>query len=527
MRQQYLIIAALLFINSAVFSQGQLDAYRYAQTDLRGTARYMSMGGAFGALGGDISAMSSNPAGLAVYRSSEVVTTLNFQSTTAKTDWMGTAASANRTRFNFDNIGYVGYFPTSNDAGVLSWNMGFSYNRLKDYHRNYKLQGIGNSNYSLTDYLAERANRSKLHKDNMNYDQTGDWQSVLGYKAGFIDAFSDAPDRYTSAFGEQVGNTWYAYPLAGREMTVKETGAIDQYNIAMGMNISDFLLLGANIVITDINYRYSALFSEDFENRNYLTLDNWLETNGSGYAFNAGLILRPVNFLRLGVAYNSPTWYKMTDHYGAFAESDSYYWTDKIQATAPDDDSNDPGYFEYRFRSPDKWIFSAAFILGQSALLSVDYELVGYNRTKVYNIDGIETAETNSELSTNFGTVGSLRVGGEVKVTPQFAVRAGAAFIGNPMKDALRQQTTEVVTVGTIPHYTIENSITNYTVGLGYRFTPRFYMDLACVLKTQKEDLYIFSKMFDGTNPNPVIDPGMASLKTNTTRIALTLGYKF
>lgn len=112
-------------------AQGEMDAYKFSQYDLNGTARYLSMGGAFGALGGDISAMRTNPAGLAIYRSSEIVTTVSLSSIKTKTDWLSIEMDDKKTRFNFDNIAYVGYFPTGNDEGVVGWNVGFAYNRVK------------------------------------------------------------------------------------------------------------------------------------------------------------------------------------------------------------------------------------------------------------------------------------------------------------------------------------------------------------------------------------------------------------
>jgi hypothetical protein len=530
MRKVSVIIAALSFISSAVFSQGQLDAYKYSQTDLGGTARYLGMGGAFGALGGDISVMSANPAGLAVYRSSEVVTTLSHRSASALTNWQGVTSSGSRVNFNFDNIAYTSYFPTSNDQGILGWNVGFSYNRIKDYHRNYSLNGMGDPDYSLTDYIAERANAKGRSSGDLAYadgydpyapQNQNDWLSVLGYDAVLIDAYTDNKSQFFSTFGEMANNQWQPFPLSERRLNVTERGAIDLYNIAFGLNISDVVLFGADLTITDIDYQYSSSFEEEFTNTNNMSLENWLATKGEGYALNVGVIVRPVDFLRLGVAYNSPTWYDMTDFYHAEANSDTYYWPEKIvDVLTPE------GISDYQYRSPDKWLFSGAVIIGKSALISVDYERTNYASMKMYNADGVEDRTTNKEVNDNFSSASALRVGGEVKVTPRFAVRAGASWTGNPMGDVLTKATAEVFTVGTIPHYTIEKSITNYTLGLGYRFTPSFYIDAACVFKSEKEDLYAFSNIYD-TSGKKIINSQPASLKTNTTQIALTLGYKF
>ena len=530
MKKIILTISALVLVSSAVFSQGQLDAYRMVQNDLSGTARYMSMGGAFGALGGDISVMSTNPAGLAIYRSSEIVTTLSLNSASSEANWEGTKATGSRTRMYFDNIAYVGYFPTSNDEGIVGWNVGFSYNRVKNFNRNYSLRGNANSEYSLSDYMANRAYGLNVddiaipHKNGSSYDpygNVGDWLSVLGYDAGYFEYDKDKK-QYYSAFGEEDGSgEWKPYQLKGAELDVSERGGIDQYDIAFGLNISDRVMLGATVAITDISYHYNSYYAEDFTNTNYLELENWLDTEGTGYSFNLGAIVRPVDFLRLGLAYNSPTWYKITDYFDAKATADSYFWDEKYTSNTPQS-----AYADYEFRSPDRWIFSAAAILGQTALLSVDYELTNYKNMKLYYDNGSENQESNADISSNFGNAGTLRVGAEVKVTPQFAVRAGAAWIGNPMKNTLKDGTVEIQTVGTIPNYTVEKSISNYTVGLGYRFTPNFYLDLACILRSQKEDLYAFSKIFNDQGEE-ISGSKPASLKTNTTRVALTLGYKF
>ena len=154
-----ILASAFLLSGGAVFAQGEMDAYKFSQYDLSGTARYLGMGGAFGALGGDISAMGGNPAGLGIYRSSEIVTTLSLSSMKTNTEWSGTKMDENRTKFNFDNIAYVGYFPTGNDEGLIGWNVGFAYNRVKNFNRRYRM-GRGPGGFSLSDYIATLTNRA-------------------------------------------------------------------------------------------------------------------------------------------------------------------------------------------------------------------------------------------------------------------------------------------------------------------------------------------------------------------------------
>lgn len=530
MKRIFIAIAALTLCGGVAFSQEMLDVYKYSQQELNGTARYLGMGGAFGALGGDISAMKSNPAGLAVYRSSEVVTTLSFTNISTKTDWLGSSVKNDENKVSFDNIAYVGYFPTANDVGILSWNAGFSYNRVKNFRRNYTMSAAGGLDYSLSDYAAERAfgySSGSLYKtDGYNpYNNVDvDWLSALAYNGGFIQDYEDNNSLYYSQFSSYDGTP---YQMRGANLNVYESGSIDEYDISFGMNISDLVLLGGTVAITDISYNMETTYDEDYANGDNLYIDNGLATDGSGYSFNIGAIVRPTDYLRLGVAYNSPTWYKMTDHFYGEAGSSVTIESSTGEQTYGEFSDNTPSgaYYDYELRSPDKWLFSAAAIFGQTALLSVDYELVNYKNMRAYDYNGTAKAYTNGDIETNFGMGNNLRVGAEVKVTPQFAVRAGASWSNTPIKAELKNGDVEVFTAGTIPNYTINKDASNYTIGLGYRFTPAFYADLACVLSKYKEDAYAFSNLIvDGEK---LVESQSATLKTSKTRVALTLGYKF
>ncbi|MGL5620626.1 MAG: UPF0164 family protein, partial [Tannerellaceae bacterium] len=123
MKRLAIVCASTLLIAGDAWAQGEMDAYRYSQTEVTGTARSMSMGGAFGALGGDISSIAINPAGMAVFRKSEVATTLSLSGIKTNSNLNGNKMSADKVKFNFDNIGYVGYFPTANDHGLINWNV--------------------------------------------------------------------------------------------------------------------------------------------------------------------------------------------------------------------------------------------------------------------------------------------------------------------------------------------------------------------------------------------------------------------
>ncbi|MGL5706151.1 MAG: OmpP1/FadL family transporter [Tannerellaceae bacterium] len=528
MKRLAIVCASTLLIAGDAWAQGEMDAYRYSQTEVTGTARSMSMGGAFGALGGDISSIAINPAGMAVFRKSEVATTLSLSGIKTNSNLNGNKMSADKVKFNFDNIGYVGYFPTANDHGLINWNVGFTYNRVKNFERKYRAGGNGMKT-SLSDYIAFKADGIKqndlaetetyLPYDNPNLG--GSWLPILGYDAYIIEGNSDSPDErfYSGIFPQDV--------LPNSSLFIQERGGIDEYDFAFSGNISNFLSVGASFSIYDLDYKMSSKYDEKFPtlgNKTGMYLDNELHTEGTGYGFKIGAIVNPVEFFRVGVAYHSPVWYNMTDRYIGYAGViDVPGFSKNYDSATPDG-----AYTDYNLRTPDKWVFSAAAIFGKSALLSVDYEISDYSKMNLQAPNGLEYGD-NEFIEQDFKTARTLRIGAEVKVTPQFAVRAGGAFRNSPMKTQLKEGSIEVLTAGTVPNYTVDKGMSMYTFGFGYRFTPSFYVDAACVLKQHKEDVHFFSNYSwensDGTT-GEAITPA-ASMKTKTTNVLLTFGYKF
>ena len=530
--KKIILLTGILFLTcniNYISAQGnEIDAFTLSNTELNGTARSIAMGGAFGALGGDISAISNNPAGLGIYRSSEISGTINLSMINTSTNWSGTTSDQNKTRFNMNNLGLVFYFP-SNSGSINNWNLGFSYNRLKNYNRQYQMSG-DRQPFSISDYAASRASNAYgtgngIFIDDLiptnNYDPyyssglSGQWLSILGYDAGFFNNRPGQDYSYQSDFGTS--------PLNNTLLYVHESGYMDEFNLGFGLNISDFVFIGASASVTDIKYKYNSSYDESFNTpqNDYLYLDNSLTTEGSAFSFNVGAITN-LQVLRLGVAYNSPRWYNMNDYF--YADASSSVNGGIFTSGTPDNQ-----YSEYRFRTPGKWIFSGALILGQSALVSADYELMNYKNMTFADRNGRDDYMTNDFIKEDFTLSHTIKLGTEIKVLPQFSVRAGYMMQTSPMRQSLANNDVEVLPSGTIPHFTVTSKPTNYfTLGLGYRFTTKFYMDLACIYRYNNSDAYAFSNMYndDAKDIYPIASEP-ASLKTKTTRVVLTMGYKF
>ena len=274
-------------------AQGAVDAYNLSRTELRGTARYMSMAGAYGALGGDLSSINQNPGAIGVYRSSDFGITLDLNMQNAKEN---TGASVNNTVFSCNNVGYVGAFRTKSRT-IPNMNWGFSYNRLASFNRRTR-GGMSNLQSSLSNYIAGVTNDGRYNDRDLadGYNGSAPWLSILAYDSFAINPNSDGVD-FQGLYGDGTyGNAAYE--------TV-ESGGIDEYNFNLGGNAYNKLYWGVAFGIVDVNYYANTYYTENLDDaylvddEGYLTrgyadwsLDNSLHTTGTGYNFKMGFIFR-------------------------------------------------------------------------------------------------------------------------------------------------------------------------------------------------------------------------------------------
>lgn len=539
MKRKIVLASALSLLFTFAQAQGEMDAIKLSQNDLTGTARSVAMGGAFGALGGDISGIAINPAGIGVYKSSEIVTTLNFQNVNTETELNRGKIDDKKFKFNFDNFAFVTSLPLYNDD-VPTFNVGFSYNRLKNFDRQYKMSG--DNVQSLSNYMAYRTNNLNPRVTNPNsefelygsdydafYDSNYDWMSIIGYNGLQI----LSPDNGS---GNNTVTGVYNPSITGTQINgdlfVREKGSIGSYDFNFGTTISDIVSIGATLSVTDINYHRYTNYEETYPafTGNGFRLDNELKTEGSGFQAKVGVIVKPIQELRFGVSYHSPTWYNMTDYFGVSMDYNysQIFGNEDYQGNF---DSGYDHYYDYKLRTPDKWTFSLAGVIGQTAIISADYEYTNYkNNMKLFDRDnnalGSVDNDPNRFIKEDFRGASTLRVGAEIRITPQFSGRIGYAWMQSPLETSFKNNEQEVMTVGSDAHYVLDGDVNHFTYGLGYRFSRNFYTDLAFVIKSQKSDLYTFSNAHDEAR-NVNIGSDKVEMKTNTFQGILTFGYKF
>ncbi|MCL1942139.1 MAG: outer membrane protein transport protein [Candidatus Azobacteroides sp.] len=525
MKKYFALLTGLAVVTST-YSQGrvieEMDALKYSQTQIIGTALSMGMAGAMSSLGGDMSAVSQNPAGIAVYRSSELAATLNLSFINTQTNQMGNKQNENLTKFSLDNVGYVGtVFTRSSGSGIMNWNFGFNYNRLKSFDRNYTSRGpIQDGTSSLTDYIAyitsvnnPRINSERMHEDNNPYDNRDiPWLSTLAYQGYLINPWNSDSTEYKSHFNNFI-------PMNGTSLNVSERGHVDTYDFTLGFNYANLLYVGANLGITDLQYTMNSYYTEDFANNEGYQLANYLDVSGTGINFKIGAILRPAYFWRIGLAYHSPTYYSLSETYigdvsSNFAESTGtpgYYQDEYLPIT------------DYSLNTPQKLVAGTSFVIGAKGVLSFDYEYCDYSRIKVEDNGGFNV--TPPYLKEDLIGTHTIRVGGEYRINPSFAVRAGYARVTSPLSADVRNENVEIITGGTIPNYTVDKGYNYYTCGLGYRYKSVF-VDLAYAMRSLKEDVYAFSPAVFPDSSDYLM-PTVSSMRTNRSNVLLTFGVTF
>lgn len=470
---------------SASYSQEVSDALRYAQDNLTGTARFRAMSGAFGAVGGDLSSLSVNPAGSAIFNTNQVGVSFSNQNIKNNSNYFGTQTSEKENSFTLNQAGGVFVFKDKNPNN--GWNkiaIGATFENTNNFSNNIFSAGTNPTN-SIDGYFLAYANGLPLQDiDGLDYKDLfyNEQQAYMGYWGHVIDPVTNTPNNTQYISNVPEGGNYY------QENEVYTRG----YNSKVGFNIAtsyrDRLYFGANLNVHVTDYRRTSSFYEDnenplqpFETISNLRFNNELYTYGNGFSFQLGAIGKVTEAFRLGLAYESNTWYELYDE-----TSQSIYTTRQADGGQPINANVNPNivnvYESYTLQTPDKWTLSAAYIFGKRGLLSIDYAIKNYGNTKFKptNDDGFRGV--NADISNNLTSAGELRVGAEYKIK-QLSLRGGYRFEGSPYKNG--------TTIG---------DLTSYSGGLGYNFGAT-KIDVAYSYLERKSNQGFFATGFtDGAN---------------------------
>jgi hypothetical protein len=497
-------ILACMFVFCVFASNAQTidDILRVSYQDYEGTARFAAMGGAFGALGGDVSSISVNPAGLAVFRKTHVSFTSSMNHIYNNSDVGGIQSNDSRLRAGISSFGAV--FNVENQSNI-KWNFGITYLKKANFNRRTTVKNIFNEK-SIIDYFVDKANsdvnfynRDDLSSfDAFSYYNPLDWDVAMAYETYLIDWNGN---RYVNAlYDEDRGVYQYTNSLL--------SGSSRELTCEAGMNYNDKFFAGILIGLTTLDYGKSVIY-EEYAHENNLSDFEWLAYNtnlnlrGRGINCKIGIIYKPIQPLRFGLSFHSPDYF--IDPYKITEDEDNYYsamdnlYSASLEAKykpeqIPWQRGSGEAYYLFieRIKTPYKAVGSLAFIIGNNGLVSMDCEYVDYSRIKLTGSD--PTNQFNSDMKTAFKNVVNLRFGAEMWMK-NLALRVG--YVRNPSPDKdydLSRQT--------------------YSAGLGWKF-KQCNIDLAYI-HTKTTDYYTH---YYGAN---MITENLAN-----RRFSVTVGWTF
>ncbi len=501
MRKIIILLAATL-MSGAALAQNAYDAANFAGSDLNGTARYVGMGGALSALGGEITTMGTNPAATGLFRKSEVAFTVSSIFTDEKGQ-----LSHDATRASIDQLGVILSLDQENQSsrGLQYINFGVNYTKKRNHLGNFvtdinHLSGM----FSQTFQMADLANYAY---DADSWGMLADMAAPAYDDAGNLSKDGVIVDYYDNQTGDFLGYDGVAAQSALYKSAT--FGSTSQADFNLSFNISNQFFWGFSFGVYDVNYTRESYYYEMGVDGGYYDLSNWYETSGEGYDLKFGFLCRPVENspFRFGLTVHTPTWYRMEDVNGA-----TLYYKD----THVDTQSTDP--YEYDYRTPWKFGASLGYTVDNYLAIGAEYELQDFSTCHYESRDmdnDLYFATMNQNIEDFLQVQHTLKLGLEFKPADNFAVRCGYNYVSSPIKEssynnfAYDSPFTETA-------FTNWKGLNRYTLGVGYRFQGG-YFDLAYQYQKQKGDFYAFDE----------IDLKPTEISNNRSQVMATIGFRW
>lgn len=484
-----------------VMQQAQISPeqmVRLSQNQYYGTARSMAMGSAFTSLGGDMAAFTINPAGLGMYRTNEFSITPLVTLSRLKNS-ASDYRSNNASRFALANVGFV-FNLYEGSGGLVSFNMGFAYNRVADL--NYRTSFQSDSPYtpggaaapSLLRVMAGQLTANNLFPNQEGflgyYGQTAPdlWGAMLGYNSYLLNLYEDAGTLFYEA--DHIGHN----ATVGHFYELQSRGSIGEYLISLGANVSNKLYLGATFGVQSLSQRVDLYYGEDYRylgadgstvpavnidgyelirQADYIHYNQYARLSGVGLNLKLGAIFRPFEALRIGVAYHSPTWYSIDHEYSG--QMAAMVYDNDERSYHPSSVNTDGSWVDtesdqWEITTPSKLLFGISYTFGSRAVVSLDYERDWYNAIRVCQTPFWLPATgeyENAYFKENFAATNAVRLGAEFKPTPRWALRAGFGYTSSMVKEKLHLSAP------------IADQILDFSVGTGFFVTRSMSLDLA------------------------------------------------
>ena len=457
------ILFAAVLVCVRVVAQNDVDAFRYSNTGITGTARSSSMAGAYGAVGADAGAVSINPASAGLYRKTEVIFSPGITHSGNTSTYEGSQQFDSRLSFNLNNWGITLNNKLGKDDDLPEWksvSVGFTQNRMANYNCNTFIEGAVTGN-SLMKEFVKRAN-------GIPPASLDPFSEGLAFDAYLIDTF------YVLGQNQYIPFLTRSTPVTQRR-TIQSQGTFTENNFFIGGNYANKLFVGASVGINRIRYAENNVHSEKLSDTS-LALQSFsytqsLSSSGAGGFAKLGVIYMPIPYLRMGASWQTGSRISINDAYNS---SVSANYNSRNYSFA-----SDQGGYDYVIRVPAKSTFSLCVLHPAAGMLSADMELSDFSGMHIYPSSNF--SEVNAVIPAKYQWSKTYRTGIEVKLSPAVSIRGGyswntSAFAGNANNYLYKR----------------------YSGGLGYR-DKNFFVDLAAVFTQRQNDYYLY----DPTLVNP------------------------
>tara|TARA_B100001758_G_scaffold247943_1_gene268844 strand:+ start:8652 stop:10109 length:1458 start_codon:yes stop_codon:yes gene_type:complete len=475
-----------IFGTITLFAQNEVDALRYSTQNLNGTARYSAMGGAFGALGGEFSALSLNPAGIGMYQFSEFTFTPSFNIQNSKSYYGASHISDHKSNLNIANLGLVFIMPRDKSEWKRV-NIAVGWNQLANYNNNITIEGKNNQS-SIVDNILFYAQGNTI-------DNLSEFHGSLAFWSDLIDLSDNSIDTTTEWYSNDNGDyISHVKSNANKTQTehIRSSGEENEFIFTIGGSYNEQLYIGATIGFPWINYYERSIYSEhSFEDTIYelnsFDYEEELSVYGSGINIKIGAIYRVNDRLKIGGSLHSPTLYNLEETYSSSITTQF--------STKSFTESSNINYFEYELLTPWKATLSASAIFNKNILISGDYEIIDYSSSNMYS-ESYSFNNENETIANLYQKTENLRIGGEMNIKP-FILRTGYTRYGSALlnKDFSRQ---------------------SFSYGIGIKNNGYFF-DIAYVLSQGSNEHLLYSEEY--------IDP--IKIINTQHNLLFTLGFRY
>lgn len=503
---------ALIFLSACSFfvaTESQAQSFRYANDALRysrsypgGTARIVGIGGAQGAIGGDLSSAHANPAGLGFYNRSEISVSPVFRNINNESTYLNESLYDYSSNFGIGHFG-LALNRTKNDVteGWRGGTFAITYNRMQSLHNKFAFEGL-NGLSSYTDALP--LGRTASSYDDLYYP--GDALLIAAIDASLLEIFEDADNPGTFFYDTYFPSPIEDYPVLQKGV-VNTEGRTSQLSLSYGGNFDDKLYVGASIGLASIRRRTTITYREvvdpqlyadfpdyevDYDN-NAFTFTTLATDEGSGVNATLGIIGRPISQVSLGLSYRTPTLYSITN-VEDYTVATEFRDGERYEGTGQN-------VFEYTLKTPGSITLSGAAFLNKWGFISTDVEFINYGNSRLTDVSS-SLRDDNEAIKDDFVSAVNFRIGGELRYDI-LRLRAGFGYQGNPYRRNLNLE--------------LDGSTKTYSAGAGLKFR-NYFIDFA--LSQHLGNSYFSPYAVEGDVPTVFND-------SKATTAVLTLGLSF